>query len=163
MRWILMPLFALVCLLGTTGCEGRGPETGWWRYGLSGSSPFWHELHLYDEDPTQDQRLVVAITVFADETTAVHHVLERDGTGMTERDGAKTAFRRTTRQVQVVDDLLARLTPGGDYPPPQRLAIVRWHRNGAWVTLRCDRGELPDGVQDIAGVVTGRPIGDVAP
>lgn len=163
MHRILVALLALTALVAIAGCTGRAPETGWWRYGLSGSSPFWRELHLYDEDPTQDQRLVVAITVFADETTAVHHVLERDGAGMTERNGGKTAFRRSPRQVQVVNDLLARLAPGGDYPPPQRLTIVRWHENGTWVTLRCDRGELPDGVQDIAAVVTGRPIGDVAP
>jgi hypothetical protein len=161
----MRPLLLGLGLMLLVGClpKGRGPETGWWRYGLGGSSPFWQELHRFDEDPTADQRLVVVITVFADERTAVHHVLESSGNGMTQRGEAKMPFRRSQRQVATTRELLSQLAPGGAYPPLERLVIVRWHQNQDWVLARFDRGELPQSVQNLAGIVSGSTIGDIAP
>ena len=161
MRALLLGLGLL--LLAGCGLRGQSPTAGWWRYSLGGSSPFWQELHRFDEDPTPDQRLVVVLTIFADERHAVHHVLENSGAGMTQRGEAKSAFRRSARQVATTRELLAQLAPGGDYPPLERLVIVRWHQDQEWRLARFDRGDLPQAVQDIAGIVTGGSIGDIAP
>ncbi len=162
MRTSLLALLATALLLG--GCFGERPQGGgWWRYGFSGSSPFWHELHLYDEDPTPDQRLVVAITIFADERTAVHKVFEADSGGMVQRGEAKRGFRRGPQAVALVRERLSGLAIGGEYPPAERLVIVRWHQNGTWVTARFDRAEVPPLVQDIARLAVGEGIGDIAP
>lgn len=155
--------FLLLLTLCFVACEGKRAEGGWWRYGLSGSSPFWHELHLYDDDSSPNQTILVAITIFADENRAVHHVLEQDGRGSTQRGEARKAFRRTPEQVVAAQDLLANIRPGGDYPPPERLVIVRWHDGRTWATARFDRTALPSAVQDLAALIAGRPIGDIEP
>ena len=153
----------IVALITLAACDGARPAGGWWRYGLSGSSPFWAQLHQYDEDPTRDGRLLVAITVFSDESQAIHYTLDQAGLGMTERDGRKGSFQRPTPDVQSARNLLSSLAPDGPYPPIPRLVIVRWHQNGAWVTARFDRDDLPVAVQDLAIAVTGHGIGDIAP
>ena len=161
MRPLLLGLGLL--LLAACGPRGRSPDSGWWRYSLGGSSPFWQELHRFDADPTVDQRLIVALTIFADERHAVHHVLEETGAGMTQRGASKVPFRRSQRQMATTRELLRQLAPGGDYPPLERLVIVRWHRDQEWVLARFDRGDLPQSVQDLAGIVSGNVIGDIAP
>ena len=155
-------LMALGILIGA-GCSDSRGQSGWWRYGLSGSSPFWHELHLFDEDPTPLHTMVVTLTIFADEQHAVQHALERDGQGSTERAGKRAGFRRTLKQVGDAQALLATVQPGGEYPPPARLVIMRWYRGGEWVTARFDRDSLPPAVQDLATLISGRPVGDIDP
>jgi hypothetical protein len=161
----MRPVLLGLGLMLLVGCmpKGRSPDGGWWRYSLGGSSPFWEELHRFDEDPTSDQRMVVVMTIFADERNAVHHVLENTGYGMTQRGESKTPVRRSQRQVATTRELLNQLAPGGDYPPLERLVIVRWHQGSDWVLARFDRGDLPESVQSIAGIVTGSTIGDIAP
>lgn len=161
MRPLLLGL-GLVLLAGC-GPRGHNPDSGWWRYSLGGSSPFWQELHRFDEDPTPDQRLVVVLTIFADERHAVHHVLENTGSGMTQRGESKIPFRRSQRQVATTRELLRQLAPGGAYPPLERLVIVRWHQDQEWLLARFDRGDLPQSIQDLAGIVSGNAIGDIAP
>jgi len=146
-----------------SGCGTNRGSGGWWRYGLSGSSPFWHELHAYEKDPTSDQSLVAVLTLFADEKRAVHHQLTNDGRGKTVRGTTTTPFRRTPEQVTDVLALLSGLTPGGEYPPPEKLVILRWYDQGVWVTARYDRTTLPETVQSLATIVSGRPIGDIEP
>ena len=164
MRLLLITTLALVLAAALTACGNSRGDGGWWHYGFSGSSPFWEQLHLYDADPTRDQRLVVVITVFADEKTAVHHVLERDGTGMIQRGESKTGVRRTPDQVAQATFLLQGIAPGGTYPPIARLVIIRWHQDGnAWVTATFDRDDLPVRVQNLAMAVTGQAIGDITP
>jgi hypothetical protein len=40
---------------------------------------------------------------------------------------------------------------------------VRWHQDQEWLLARFDRGELPQAVQDLASIVSGNAIGDIAP
>ena len=166
MKHLHLCLFALlvsITVLAVSACDGARPAGGWWRYGLAGSSPFWAQLHQYDEDPTSDGRLLVAITVFSDESHAIHYTLDRDGLGLTERDEKKGAFRRPSADVQKVRNCLNDLVPDGPYPPIPRLIIVRWHQGGTWVTARFDRDEQPVAMQDLARAVTGHNIGDITP
>lgn len=166
MRLTQVGTFALLislAVLALSACDGARPNGGWWRYGLSGSSPFWAQLHKYDQDPTSNGRLLVAITVFSDESHAIHYTLDREGLGLTERDDKKGAFRRPPAEVEKVRAGLRDLLPEGPYPPIPRLIIVRWHQGGAWVTARCDRDDQPLVIQDLAHAVTGHHIGDIAP
>ncbi len=156
-------LLLLTVVLTLAACNGARPSGGWWRYGLAGSSPVWEQLHQYDDDPTPNGRLLVAITVFSDESHAIHYTLDQAGLGMTERDGRKGAFQRTPTQTQAARTLLGDLTADGPYPPIPQLVIVRWHRAGSWVTARFDRNDLPVEVQDLAIAVTGHGIGDIKP
>ena len=158
---LLFVVFALT--LVTVGCENNRGSGGWWRYGLSGSSPFWHELHAYDQDPTTGNTMVAVLTLFADERRAVHHLLEQDGHGQTVRGTNSVGFRRTPEQVTDVLALLSGLQPGGEYPPPEKLVILRWYDHGTWVTARFDRTALPEPVQSLATLISGRPVGDIEP
>ncbi len=162
MRWLLLSLsFMLISL--TVSCDNSRGAGGWWRYGLSGSSPFWHELHAYDEDPTPKQTMAVALTLFADEKRAVHHLLEDDGRGKTVRGTMAVGFRRTPVEVTEALALVSGLQPGGPYPPPEKLVILRWYKQGTWVMARYDRSALPDEVQSLATIISGRPVGDIEP
>lgn len=157
-------LFTLMVVgLISVGCEDNRGSGGWWRYGLSGSSPFWHELHAYDQDPTPSNSMVAVLTLFADEKRAVHHLLEQDGRGKTVRGTNEVGFRRTPEQITEVLTLLSGLQPGGEYPPPEKLVILRWYDHGKWVIARYDRTDLPEQVQSLATVISGRPIGDIEP
>ena len=153
----------LILSLVTVGCDNNRGAGGWWRYGLSGSSPFWHELHAYDQDPTTGNSMVAVLTLFADEKRAVHHLVEKDGRGKTVRGTNEVGFRRTPEQVTDVLALLSGLQPGGEYPPPEKLVILRWYDHGTWATARFDRTALPDQVQSLATIISGRPIGDIEP
>ena len=153
----------LILSLITVGCDNNRGAGGWWRYGLSGSSPFWHELHAYDQDPTTGNSMVAVLTLFADEKRAVHHLVEKDGRGKTVRGTNEVGFRRTPEQVTDVLALLSGLQPGGEYPPPEKLVILRWYDHGTWATARFDRTALPDQVQSLATIISGRPIGDIEP
>jgi hypothetical protein len=162
MRWLLLSLSVLLMSL-SVGCENNRAAGGWWRYSLSGSSPFWHELHAYDDDPTQDQTMIAALTLFADEKRAVHHLLENDGRGKTIRGTIPVGFRRTPAEVSEAMALLSGLQPGGPYPAPEKLVILRWYQDGKWVMARFDRSALPDAVQSLATIISGRPVGDIEP
>ena len=153
----------LVLALCAVGCQDNRGSGGWWRYGLSGSSPFWHELHSYDQDPTTNNSMMAVLTLFADEKRAVHHLLEQDGRGKTVRGTNEVGFHRTPEQVTEVLALLSGLQPGGEYPPPEKLVILRWYDHGTWATARFDRTALPEQVQSLATVISGRPIGDIEP
>ena len=153
----------LFLTLFIVGCQDNRGSGGWWRYGLSGSSPFWHELHAYDQDPTSGNSLVAVLTLFADEKRAVHHLLEQDGRGKTVRGTNEVGFRRTPEQIADAMALLSGLQPGGEYPPPEKLVILRWYSQGTWVTARYDRTALPEQVQALATVISGRSIGDIEP